>query len=255
MSKANNYKALIIDVDGTLVPNSRDGKPSLKVQQAIQKASKQLHIGIASGRPLFLLNEIFDTLSLTGPSIIRGGAQIYDATTKTILWEKAIKKDALTEAARTIWGLGHELRMDGEKEEVTLTKSNFPKNVDVFELFVPMLNESQADLATSKLSQISTLAIHKVPDWTRGFALNITHASATKQHGILEVAQTLGIETHEIIAIGDGGNDLPLLMACGLRVAMGNAFAELKAIADYIAPSVTEDGVADVIDKFILKRT
>lgn len=42
------------------------------------------------------------------------------------------------------------------------------------------------------------------------------------------------------------------LMACGLKVAMGNAVSELKTIADYIAPTIDEDGVADVIEKFIL---
>ena len=41
-------------------------------------------------------------------------------------------------------------------------------------------------------------------------------------------------------------------MACGLKVAMGNAIPELKEIADYVAPSVDDDGVADVIEKFIL---
>ena len=52
--------------------------------------------------------------------------------------------------------------------------------------------------------------------------------------------------------MGDGYNDFPLLMACGLKIAMGNAVPELKAIADFIAPSVEEDGVATVIEKFIL---
>jgi hydroxymethylpyrimidine pyrophosphatase-like HAD family hydrolase len=41
-------------------------------------------------------------------------------------------------------------------------------------------------------------------------------------------------------------------MACGLKVAMGNAVADVKAIANYIAPSVEEDGIADVIEKFVL---
>ena len=43
-----------------------------------------------------------------------------------------------------------------------------------------------------------------------------------------------------------------MLEACGLKVAMGNAHGDLKMIADYIAPSVDEDGVADVVQKFIL---
>lgn len=77
-------------------------------------------------------------------------------------------------------------------------------------------------------------------------------AQAIKQHGILEVAEMLGISTHEIIGVGDGYNDFPLLMACGLKVAMGNAVSDLKEIADYIAPTVEEDGVADVIEEFVL---
>ena len=64
----------------------------------------------------------------------------------------------------------------------------------------------------------------------------------------------MGIETHEIISIGDSYNDFPLLMASGLRVAMGNAFSDLKEIAHYIAPSVQQDGVADVIQKFVCEE-
>lgn len=47
-------------------------------------------------------------------------------------------------------------------------------------------------------------------------------------------------------------NDLPLFEASGFKVAMGNACPELKAVADYIAPSVTEDGLAHVVDRYIL---
>jgi hydroxymethylpyrimidine pyrophosphatase-like HAD family hydrolase len=63
----------------------------------------------------------------------------------------------------------------------------------------------------------------------------------------------LHLKKDEIIGVGDGYNDFPLLMACGLKVAMGNAVPDLKEIADYIAPSVVEDGVVDIISKFIVK--
>ena len=52
--------------------------------------------------------------------------------------------------------------------------------------------------------------------------------------------------------MGDGYNDFPLLMASGLKIAMGNAVPELKEIADFVAPTVEEDGVAVIIEKFIL---
>lgn len=92
-----------------------------------------------------------------------------------------------------------------------------------------------------------------MPSWSKGkVSLLISHTAATKQHAILKVAEILKIDTHEIIGVGDGYNDFPLLMACGLKIAMGNAVLELKEIADYIAPSVDEDGVAHIIEKFIL---
>ncbi|MBI5619841.1 HAD hydrolase family protein, partial [Candidatus Gottesmanbacteria bacterium] len=85
-------------------------------------------------------------------------------------------------------------------------------------------------------------------------SMEITHTDASKLHGIVEVARHLNIKTEEIIGVGDGYNDFPLLMASGLKIAMGNAVPELKEIADFVAPTVDEDGVATVIEKFILSK-
>ena len=64
----------------------------------------------------------------------------------------------------------------------------------------------------------------------------------------------LRVKKEEVIAIGDGNNDKSLLLSSGLRIAMGNAVQELKDIAHYIAPDVKHDGVAYVIEKFVLKK-
>ena len=68
----------------------------------------------------------------------------------------------------------------------------------------------------------------------------------------LSVSKLLNIKTKHISGVGDSNNDFPLLLACGLKVAMGNANSDLKQIADFVAPSVEEDGVATVIERFIL---
>jgi len=87
-----------------------------------------------------------------------------------------------------------------------------------------------------------------------GWCVYATHATATKQHGILELAKRYKIRPEEIIGVGDQEIDYPLLMACGLKVAMGNAAQSLKDIADYVAPSVEEDGAAEVIERFLLSN-
>jgi hydroxymethylpyrimidine pyrophosphatase-like HAD family hydrolase len=112
------------------------------------------------------------------------------------------------------------------------------------------------DPIMEELSKLPNLTVHKSGHKYPGkFGLNITHVAATKAHGLEIVMKQLGIKKEEVIAAGDGYNDFPLLMAAGLKVAMGNAVDDLKAIADYIAPRVEEDGIADVIEKFIFPKS
>ena len=63
-----------------------------------------------------------------------------------------------------------------------------------------------------------------------------------------------GISPREIAAAGDSYNDLPLLHACGWRIAMGNAAEEVRAIAHYVALPVEQDGLAEAIDGYLLPR-
>ncbi|MDP4091116.1 MAG: HAD hydrolase family protein, partial [Bacillota bacterium] len=64
--------------------------------------------------------------------------------------------------------------------------------------------------------------------------------------------ERLGIKREEVIAIGDAGNDIDMIRYAGLGVAMDNAFPQVKEAADYITASNEEDGVAQVIERFIL---
>ena len=250
-NQKKKYKAIILDVDGTLIPNKRDGMPSEAVRGAIAKASKLIHIGVATSRPYFMLSHIVDHLNLSGPSIIAGGTQVIDITSKKILFEKAFQVRDAIRIGKLANSLSIRLIVLDSDEHIIFSNKYMPKKP--LHLWIHALTATQADKFTKKLSDVSTVAVHKLPSWTKNrFDLSISHASATKQHAILEIAKILNIDTHEIIGVGDGYNDFPLLMACGLKVAMGNAVEDLKAIADYIAPPVEEDGVADVIEKFVL---
>lgn len=249
------YKAIIIDVDGTLIPNASDGVPSEKVKKAIALVSKYLHVGIATSRPLAELHHIVDNLSLSGPSIIDGGAQIINFPSGKVLAQNPLKIDDYSRVCNILI----------KYPTIRFTANDNGIDVPFSDRFIPkkplnifiLTNSADKQKLVDELSKISTIAVHEIILWkTEEFkgkvGIEVTSASATKQHGIFEVAKILGIETHEIIGIGDGYNDFPLLMACGLKVAMENGVEDLKAIADYIAPSVEEDGVADVINKFIL---
>lgn len=246
------YKALMLDLDGTTIKNHPDALPSPKVKAAIAKARKTIHVCVVTSRPLAFAFSPIAELKLSSPCIIDSGAQIFDPVSQKIIWEQPIEKTDV----KTIFNFAKEKKIefylsDGTFEKRPHLKKTTPKAV--FDILLRNLTNEQADKFVEELSHISTISLHKILSWNIGtIALLISHATATKQHGIMKVAESLNISTHEMIGVGDGYNDFPLLMACGLKVAMGNAVDELKAIADYIAPSVNDDGVADVIEKFIL---
>ena len=69
----------------------------------------------------------------------------------------------------------------------------------------------------------------------------------------MKLGEMLGIKREEIIAIGDNGNDLSMIEACGLGVSMANGRDFLKAKAQYVTQNDNNhDGVAEVIEKFVL---
>lgn len=84
------------------------------------------------------------------------------------------------------------------------------------------------------------------------FLVEIMKKNSSKRSGIEKLAKKLKIKPNEIICIGDSGNDKQMIEYAGLGVAMGNAFPEIKEIADYVTLTNEENGVASVIDKFIL---
>lgn len=87
---------------------------------------------------------------------------------------------------------------------------------------------------------------------TTPFTLEILSRGCNKGTGVEIVAEKLGIKREETICIGDSGNDRHMIEYAGLGVAMGNAFPEIKEIADYVTLTNEEHGVAHVIEKFIL---
>ncbi len=82
----------------------------------------------------------------------------------------------------------------------------------------------------------------------------VTAPNASKGNALAFVAARCGISQAETIAVGDSDNDISMIRWAGLGVAMGNAAPEVKAAASLIAPSVQEDGLAAVIEEYILRN-
>lgn len=79
--------------------------------------------------------------------------------------------------------------------------------------------------------------------------LELTNITATKGNALLQLSELLGIRREQVMAIGDSGNDLAMLKAAGIGVAMENAEQEVREAADFITKSNEEDGVAYVVEQ------
>ena len=82
--------------------------------------------------------------------------------------------------------------------------------------------------------------------------IEVNASGVNKGAGILNLGELLGIPREEIMAFGDGMNDLEMVREAGLGIAVENAVQPVKDVADYITVSNENDGVAKAIEKFAL---
>jgi hydroxymethylpyrimidine pyrophosphatase-like HAD family hydrolase len=83
--------------------------------------------------------------------------------------------------------------------------------------------------------------------------VEVLNPSVNKGEALRFVAQGLGASMERTLAVGDSYNDLPLLQAAAVGVAMGSAPDELNALADAVVGDVAHDGVADAIERFVFQ--
>lgn len=248
------YKAIISDVDGTFTEVDPNAKPSLAVVNSIQEILKKgYHFVLASGRPYYMIKPLMDYANLTGPCICDNGAVIFESHTGEVLWESNLRpKDAelILFHIKDI-----ELTRASCDVEIIENPKKIPSHYKIRKISAHDIQIDQADNLIQKIHTAThDVLVFKASSYKGNEYIDLyfSNTSATKQHAIIEVCKLLNIRREETIGVGDGYNDFPLLMACGLKVAMGNAVPELKDIADYIAPSIENDGIVDIIDKFII---
>ena len=82
--------------------------------------------------------------------------------------------------------------------------------------------------------------------------INVVSPKVSKGKALEELCAFYRVPLSQVVAIGDGANDLSLLKMAGLAVAMGNSVDELKSIADVITEDVDHNGVAEIIKRFLV---
>jgi hydroxymethylpyrimidine pyrophosphatase-like HAD family hydrolase len=240
----SDIKLVVTDIDGTLVaPLTHDPTPA--VREAIEAV--QAHgvvVAAATARPYDMTAKMFLELGFRGPSVFDGGASIRDITTGELLWHNWLDLDRLQAIARLTFP--HSKLIDffptyRPIDPATIT----PKEITEPAPYAWMLVK-RVELACLQPELIAMgLNIHPGNGWEDSpehVDVQITDKESDKFHAVEALRKLLELTKAQTLAIGDAGNDLPLFKAAGVKVAMGNAIPELKALADHIVAPVEQDG-------------
>jgi Cof subfamily protein (haloacid dehalogenase superfamily) len=264
------YRLLALDLDGTLL-NPRPQKIiTARTRLALQRAVEAgVRIVITTGQSLVVLQQICGDLPIEGPQIIENGALIADVKTGQLYHEKllparyvlsvlaALKQDGFHRAYHT----RHQVYADYDTPRVrqwyTPPVPPVIEIEDVASLYpepcikvVGIGEESRLRVRRQELMEAFAGQMYVVQ--SAFDLLEFLHPEISKENGLRTIAWDLGIDPTEIVAVGDGHNDIGMLQFAGLGVAMGNAHDEVKRAADYVTLSNAEDGVALVIEEMIL---
>jgi hypothetical protein len=249
------YQAIVFDLDGTAIPNSETGIPSPRLIDTIATHRHRIHLIAATGRPFSQAFPIIQALGLTDPCIILGGTSIIDplsgaALTRTNLPPESVKSIlALLEPYPGHIFIRSDNTPDTPLDRAALTRAS-PLHDNVAMICLDHLSDSQIPGFKARLEQLPKVLVTSAPSWNSGHFVMISHIDATKEHAIAEVLHRLHVTRTTTIGVGDGDNDLHLFAGVGLKVAMGNATARLKSVADLTCAPVEQDGLADIIEQY-----
>lgn len=248
----------MLDYDGTTAKPSFIKQPQLpspKVIKAIRSAQDKLVVCIVTARSLAGIKPALDILKLKNYVVLVNGAQIINAKTRKTVWKRYLDPTTVTKVYALAKKYHLKTRASDFTDEFVVTSAKQLVNREIADIFFLDIPKPTFAQFKKDLNQLPDIILHPVlasDNLKKNYGLTVLDIHASKANALAHVAKLLKIDRQEIIGVGDGPNDFPLLMASGLKIAMGNAVKELKAIADFVAPSVSDDGVATIINKLIL---
>ena len=272
-NKTNNsiaYRAIALDLDGTLTNHDKEVTPITR--QALMKAQKDgAHIILASGRPTYGIAPIADHLEINkydGYVLSYNGGKIVKWQTKEEIYSNHLPNDVIPILYNYAKKKGHALlgysgkeiitEMPDDKyvkEESRINKMQIRKINNLMESLEPnptkLLMTGDPSLMIKAEEELSELVGNRMDVFRSApFFIELVPRGIDKAQSLNRLLGLIGLTSNDMIAFGDGYNDLSMLKLAGIGVAMANAVPEVRAEADFITKSNEEDGVAFAIQKF-----
>lgn len=273
----HQIKMIGLDLDGTLLNTQKE--LTQYSRNVLKKAIDQgVLVLVATGRPYTGIPEELRNFPGMRYALTSNGARVLDLEKNEVLIEELLPRE---DAIRTLkvlrkYDTMQEIYFDGQGyvdqekmeelhryhhnpymwEYVKKSRIIVPDILEVAEktaadmdkiqgLFADMAEREQAWQELSKDKRIELVGSLK-------YNIEVNAAGVNKGKGLVKLGEMLGICREEIMACGDGDNDIEMLREVGFGVGMGNAEEKVKNVADYITETNDEDGVARAIERFVL---
>lgn len=257
-------------MDGTLL----DSRGQLSTTNARLIKEATLPLTLISARAPMEMKEVIDQLGLQGPQIAFNGGLVYqyDSSGLTVFYQQTLED---TEATRLIgfinqhyphlsqsyydlnhWytykmdaGIDYESQLTGQKPTLIGEEQFVKPASQIFKIMLVTFDAREMRTVKAELEGLNILNI--VIQQSGDYYLEITHRFARKSVGIDYVIRKEGLSASELVAFGDGENDLPMFEKVGLAVAMANASDHVKEKAQMLTESNDEDGVGKALHRLL----
>ena len=262
------YKLLAVDMDGTLLNSQSEITENTKAA-LLSAIDAGVIFVISTGRPMCGVEDVNALFPKDLPFIIFNGAMALMGKSRRVLFSKPLG----FEYAKEIYNIGvsrdipvvlwtnGELFVSRNCEAV----KNYQKISGVTPRIIDDINAFEGvdvckmiwidapENAAMYQAEMSAYFGGNVNAHTsRPYLLEFVDAGASKALAMEAIGKAYGIDKNEMVAVGDGYNDISMLEYAGLGVAMGNAPDDIKQLCQYVTSSNDDDGIADVIYKYFL---
>lgn len=261
-----SIKLVATDIDGTILKHGENFTPEVKdcIKTLVEKGVK---VVLVTGRMHKSAVQIFEKLGLKTPLASYQGGLIKDGS--DTLYERFLPQDCLEAIVR--WArendihinfyVNDELFVEQDHREITTYSQQqnieYKKVDNVLDLDLTKVNKILV-LDSDSAERVSGYADYLETTFPQvnivkssPYFCEISHPEAQKSHAVEFLQNHYGLEKHEVLTIGDQNNDIALLKAGGIKVAMGNATDTLKSMADFVTDTVDNNGFVKAMEKFV----
>ncbi|MDR5698124.1 MAG: Cof-type HAD-IIB family hydrolase [Armatimonadota bacterium] len=263
------YRLIVADIDGTLVTSDR--RIPVAVADAVRRAqSRGVRVCLATGRIWRSAQPYVRAMGADPPVILYNGGLVYDFVRDEVLRRVPLDPQHAALAlgllqrfprVRPHLYVDDRVLVDRRDEVTQAYERKDGLRVEEVGDLLPFAAEQPMkiliigprDALVEVDRAIASLRVPVQAVFSEQTYLEILPFGSSKGTALATVADRLGVPLEETIAVGDNFNDLTMIEAAGLGVAMGNAPAELRERADFVTASNDEGGLREVIERFVLR--